>query len=185
MSHEDNTQAVESTQTADPAVVEEAKTYLSGVLERMGFAAEIAVSEKDDRVVFDVQCDGVERVIGKRGQVVDALQHLVAKAAHRDRSVRGKPIVVDAGDYRAKSIERLQGLAQRMADKAIESNDTVELSPMSSHDRRIVHMALADVPGVETRSEGSGHNRHVCVVPRNDAPVDDSSVDTTGDVGVE
>ena len=149
------------------AIVETARSFLAGVLERMKIDAEIDVLEEDDKVILDIKCDDVDRVIGRRGQVVDAFQHLVGKVAYRDRGpgVRGRPIVVDAGDYRHKHIERLEQLAERMGTKAIRSQSVVELDPMNPHDRRIVHLALAEVEGVTTRSEGEGEDRRVLVVP--------------------
>lgn len=154
------------TETAHEEVVQTAREFLAGVLERMKIDAQIEVSEADDRVILDIQCDDVERIIGRRGQVVDALQHLVSKVAYRGRGgVKGKPIIVDAGGYRDKHVERLQSLAARMSAKALESNEKVELNPMTAHDRRIVHMALADVAGVTTQSEGEGDDRHVIVIP--------------------
>ncbi len=151
-------------------VTEIAREFLSGMLERMDIDAEIAVSEEEDRVVLDVKCDDVERIIGRRGQLVDALQHLVGKVVAKSRTERSKPIIVDAGGYRAKHIERLQGLAERMADKARESGTEVKLNPMTAHDRRIIHMTIAEIDGLSTRSDGEGEDRHVVVVPDADAP---------------
>lgn len=146
--------------------VERARTFLLGVLDRMNIDADIEVREQDDKIVLDVDCDDVERIIGRRGQLVEALQHLVSKVSYRDRSSgESKPIVVDAGGYREQQIEKLRSLAERMGAKAIKTQSVVELSPMSAHDRRIVHMALADMDGVTTRSEGEGEDRHVLVVP--------------------
>lgn len=146
--------------------VERARSFLLGVLDRMNIDADIEVREQDDKVVLDVDCDDVDRIIGRRGQIVEALQHLVSKVSYRDRSAgESKPIVVDAGGYREQQIERLRSLAERMGAKAIKTQSVVELSPMSAHDRRIVHMALADMEGVTTRSEGEGEDRHVLVVP--------------------
>lgn len=150
----------------DSELIDKARDFLAGVLERMGMDADIDVSEEDDKFVFDIQCDNVERIIGRRGQVVDALQHLVGKVLAKHRgATRTKPIIVDAGGYRDKHIERLQGLAERMRDKALESGDEVALNPMTPHDRRIVHLHLADLGDVTTRSEGEGEDRHVIVVP--------------------
>jgi spoIIIJ-associated protein len=153
----------------DKTVAETAREFLSGILSRMSIDAEIDVLEEDDRIVLDIRCDDVERIIGRRGQVVDALQHLVGKVSYRERNgTRSKPIVVDAGGYRSKHIERLEALAQRMADKALDTDDIVRLSPMNAHDRRIVHMTLAEVDGVSTRSEGEGEDRRVLIVPDDD-----------------
>ncbi len=147
-------------------LAESASKFLKGILKRMEIDADIEIAEEGDKIILDIQCESVERIIGRRGQVIDALQHLVGKAVYRQRSgSRGKPIVVDAGGYRLKQIERLEALAERMSKKAIKTQSIVELNPMTPHDRRIVHMALADVEGVTTRSEGEGEDRHVLVVP--------------------
>jgi spoIIIJ-associated protein len=155
------------TDTDTTQIAEHARRFLEGILERMDFDADVEISEQDDRIILDIDCDNVERVIGRRGQVIDALQHLVGKVSFRDRAAgtRGKPIVVDADGYRIKLIERLESLAEKMANKALDTGETVSLNPMSAHDRRIVHMALADFDGVSTRSEGEGDDRHVLVVP--------------------
>lgn len=152
-------------------VAERACDFLMGVLERMGIAADIDVNETDDKIVLEIQTGDPEQVIGRKGQVVDALQHLVSKVVYRERAgEKGKPIIVDAGGYRAKHIERLQGLAQRMAEKAQATQRIVELSPMSAHDRRIIHMVIADIAGLSSRSEGEGDDRHVLIVPDAAAP---------------
>ena len=156
------------TDTDTTNVAEHARQFLEGILERMDIDADVDISEQDDKIILDIDCDNVERVIGRRGQVIDALQHLVGKVSFRDRGgTRGKPIIVDADGYRMKQIDRLEALADRMAKKAIDSGTTVELNPMSPHDRRIVHMALADIEGVSTRSEGEGEDRHILVIPDN------------------
>jgi spoIIIJ-associated protein len=126
------------------------------------------MSEVDEKFVLDIQCedeDDVQRVIGRRGQVIDALQHVVGKAVSRFRDEEYKPVIVDAADYRRRHIERLEGLAERMAEKARSSGRPVDLNPMPAHDRRIIHMALAEESGVETRSEGEGMDRHIVVFP--------------------
>lgn len=152
--------------TETTRVAENARQFLEGILERMEIDADVDISEQDDKIILDIDCDNAERVIGRRGQVIDALQHLVGKISFRDRANnRGKPIVVDADGYRMKQIERLESLADRMAQKALETGTVVELNPMSPHDRRIVHMTLADMEGVTTRSEGEGDERRVLVIP--------------------
>jgi spoIIIJ-associated protein len=151
---------------------EQAREFLCGILERMGIPAQVTAREEEDKLVLDVACassDDVQRVIGRRGQVVDALQHLVSKMVGKGKSEgkseRGKPIVVDSGGYRQRHIDRLEGLATKMAEKAKSSGRPVDLDPMPPHDRRVVHMALAKIDGVSTRSEGEGDLRHVVVLP--------------------
>jgi spoIIIJ-associated protein len=156
----------ESTSTDTADVAERATDFLQGVLERMGITADIDVNEGDDKIVLEIQTSDPEVVIGRKGQVVDALQHLVSKVVYRERAgEKGKPIVVDAGGYREKHVQRLEALAQRMGEKALATQAIVPLSPMSAHDRRIVHMAIANIPGLSSRSEGEGDDRHILVVP--------------------
>jgi spoIIIJ-associated protein len=158
-----------SAETKDAEPNDRAREYLCGILERMGIAAEVTARDEEDKLVLDVACsssDDVQRVIGRRGQVVDALQHLVGKMVGKGKSEgRGKPIVVDSGGYRQRHIDRLEGLAAKMAEKAKQSGQPVDLDPMPPHDRRVIHMAIAKVEGVATRSEGEGDLRHVVVVP--------------------
>lgn len=148
-------------------LAERASDFLLGVLERMGIAADIDIKDDNDKTILEIQTKDTELVIGRRGVVMDALQHLVNKVVYRDRpgGERSKPLVVDAGGFRDKQVERLRALAQRMGEKALQTKQIVELQPMTPHDRRIVHMAIAEIPGLSSRSEGEGEDRHILVVP--------------------
>jgi spoIIIJ-associated protein len=148
-------------------LAEKASEFLLGVLERMGISADIDIKDDNDKTILEIQTKDTELVIGRRGVVMDALQHLVNKVVYRDRpsGERTKPLVVDAGGFRDKQIERLRSLAQRMGEKALETKQIVELQPMTPHDRRIVHMALKDRPEVVTRSEGEEPRRRIIVEP--------------------
>jgi len=155
------------TETADREdLAEKASEFLLGVLERMGITADIDIKDDTDKTVLEIQTSDTELVIGRRGVVMDALQHLVNKVVYRDRTgERAKPLVVDAGGFRDKQVERLRALAQRMGEKALQTNQIVSLQPMTPHDRRIVHMAIAEMQGLTSRSEGEGEERHILVVP--------------------
>ena len=156
--------AVSSAEREDLA--EKASDFLLGVLERMGITADIDIKDDTDKVVLEIQTRDTELVIGRRGVVIDALQHLVNKAVYKERrDEKTKPLVVDAGGYRDKQVERLRQLAQKMGEKALQTKQIVELQPMTPHDRRIVHMAIAEIPGLSSRSEGEGEDRHILVVP--------------------
>ena len=157
-----------STATANREdLAEKASEFLLGVLERMGISADIDIKDDTDKTILEIQTKDTELVIGRRGVVMDALQHLVNKVVYRDRSnnEKVKPLVVDAGGFRDKQVERLRSLAQRMGEKALQTNQIVPLQPMTPHDRRIVHMAIAEMQGLTSRSEGEGEDRHILVVP--------------------
>lgn len=150
--------------------IEKTKEFLADVVSKMKIGnTSVSTGMEGDRVVYTIDCDdeeGIQRVIGRKGQVLDSLQHLVNKHILKGNGKeRGPRIVVDAGGYRAKHVERLQGLADKMAKEAEETGNKVHLDPMSSFDRRIVHMALAEREGVTTESEGSGKGRHLVIIP--------------------
>jgi len=155
-----------TTTTNREDLAEKASDFLLGLLERMGISADIDIKDDNDRTVLEIQTADTELVIGRRGVVIDALQHLVNKAVFKERGTeKGKPLVVDAGGYRDKQVERLRGIATKMAEKALQTKQIVELQPMSPHDRRIVHMAIAEIEGLSSRSEGEGEDRHILLVP--------------------
>jgi spoIIIJ-associated protein len=113
-----------------------------------------------------VTCSGpdVALFIGKHGQTIDAVQYLanaIARAEGRDHGV-----VVDAAGYRARRTATLEGIARRTAQRVTATGRRAELEPMTPVERKIVHEALKDDPGVETASEGSEPNRFVVVLPR-------------------
>ena len=148
--------------------LKKATELLEGMLSSMSIPAKVTATELEDKLALAIECEDeqdTQRVIGRRGQVIDAFQHLLNKMVSAKREDRGKPVVVDAGGYRERHVERLESLAERMAEKCKASGKPVDLNPMTPYDRRIVHMYLAELDGVETRSEGEGESRHIVVFP--------------------
>jgi spoIIIJ-associated protein len=144
--------------------LDEAQALLREILRRSGMSADVKATDEGERMVLEVVGEDVGRVIGKQGAMLDALQYIVNKAMYRD--VPGqKPIVVDAEGYRERRAESLVDLAKRLAEKAIKTNQTVPVSPMSAHDRRIMHLAVSEMAGVISRSEGEGAMRRMLIVP--------------------
>lgn len=131
----------------------------------MGIEAQVKGSDEEDRILLDIESTEVERIIGRRGQTIDALQHVVGKMLSRFREERGKPVSVDADGYRGRHIERLEQIARDKAEQAVSTGKGVGLNPMNAYDRRIIHMTLKDVETVTTESEGEGQDRHVVVTP--------------------
>src|SRR5215217_6165177 len=102
--------------------------------------------------------------IGQKGETIDALQYLVNVAAFKERDFF-KRIVLDAEGYRQRRVEAIQGMAHRTARKALRERRTVEMPPMNSSERRVVHLYLSENPNVTTESEGTGDGRRVMVSP--------------------
>jgi spoIIIJ-associated protein len=161
--------------TSSPAPSEEgeaavASELLARVLATLGLDGRVDVSESDDEVVATVSGPDLGVLIGRHGQMIDALQYLANAIAHRAVGDERRRIVIDAAGYRARRGATLESLARRSAEQASATGRRVELEPMSAVERRIVHEALKDDPEVATESEGAEPNRYVVVLPRR--PVD-------------
>ena len=132
-------------------------------------SARVEVTESDEEVVATVTGGDLGVLIGRHGQMIDALQYLANAMAHRSVGDDRRRIVVDAAGYRARRSATLETLARRSAEQASATGRRVELEPMSAVERRLVHEALKDDPEVETTSEGVEPNRYVVVLPRRSA----------------
>jgi spoIIIJ-associated protein len=141
--------------------------FVSGVVERAGFDLWVEELEADDQArIIELQLAGPDkaRAIGRDGQVLDAIQHIAVSAA-ANNGFSGNRIVIDIDHYRHRRDEWLREEAQRLAEDAIETGEPQEMEPMSPRERRLVHLAVADIDGVTTESEGGGHDRFVRLIP--------------------
>lgn len=146
----------------EPAV---ARALLERSLAALGLSGTVSVEVREDEVVATVSGHDLGVLIGRHGQMIDALQYLANAIAHRAVGEDRRRIVVDAAGYRARRATTLESLARRAAEQAAATGRRVELEPMSSVERRIVHEALADDPEVSTESEGAEPHRYVVVLP--------------------
>ena len=142
----------------------ELEARIRGIVERVvgaiGVGSAIRVEEREDEVL--VTCDGgdVGLLIGRHGQTIDALQHVVNAIMWRAGSE--KPVTIDAAGYRQRRRATLESIALQSADRATRG-ERVSLDPMTAVERKVVHERLKEVPGVRTSSEGTEPNRYVVV----------------------
>ena len=142
---------------------EQTETFLKGLLAHMGVQAEMTIAPREGGGL-DVQLAGehIGAVIGRRGETLDAIQHLTNYVVNRG-SDRHAHINVDAENYRAKREDSLVRLAEKMAAKAVKYKRSMALEPMNSYERHVIHTALQDYEGVTTSSTGTEPNRRVVV----------------------
>ena len=137
--------------------------FLRGLLERMGVKAEIEITDRDNSgILVNLSGPGMGAVIGRRGETLDAIQHLTNYAVNRGSDKRCH-ISVDAESYRAKREESLVHLAEKMAAKVVKYKRSMALEPMNSYERHVIHTALQNFEGVSTSSTGTEPNRRVVV----------------------
>ena len=140
------------------------RSFLTGLLQHMGLeGADIVISEREGGgLLADLSGPGMGAVIGRRGETLDAIQHLTNYAVNHG-SEKHLRISVDAENYRAKREESLARLAEKMAEKAIKYKRSMALEPMNSYERHVIHTALQNYEGVTTASTGTEPNRRVVV----------------------
>ena len=148
-----------------------AAQFVDGLLELLGITALSEVTEDDENIKIEVKTTNSARVIGKRGDVLDAIQCMAGAVANTGRDEYIK-VVVDCENYRVQREETLKALALKLAKKAVEKGRKMTLEPMNPYERRIIHSALSDNTEVKTISEGKEPNRYIAVIPNNAKPFD-------------
>ncbi len=143
---------------------------LTEILRLMGVEAEVVVKSGNapSEFVLDIQGDSTALLIGRRGQTLEALQHIVSRIVAEKSGPDGPQPVVDAEDYRGRRVRSLEDMALRMGEKAKRSRKTQGIDALSARDRRIVHLALKDDPWLTTKSLGQGAYRRLLIIPEGD-----------------
>jgi spoIIIJ-associated protein len=129
----------------------EPKATLQKVLDLLGFSVTVEEHHLEDGVLLDVKTEDSGRLIGRQGQTLSDLQYITNRLLFQQDPSAPK-IMVDVSGYRAQAREALVKKAKEAAEKVRRWGDVVELEPLSAFDRRIIHQALKDDPGIETHS---------------------------------
>ncbi|MCX6892007.1 MAG: KH domain-containing protein [Verrucomicrobia bacterium] len=129
----------------------EPQATLQKLLELLGFPSTVEQHPMEDSLLLDVKADDSGRLIGRQGQTLSDLQYITNRLLfQQDPSV--PKVMLDVSGYRAQAREALVKKAKDAAEKVRRWGDVVELEPLSAFDRRIIHQALRDDPGIETHS---------------------------------
>jgi spoIIIJ-associated protein len=121
-----------------------------------------------DEIRIEIEGPDAGRIIGKKGNVLDAIQYLAARVVVRPGEPR-RHLIVDAEGYRARHEDQLSQMARRLAERVAAEGKVITFDPMSARERRIVHIALREVKGVRTESTGEEPQRRIQIIP--DKPV--------------
>ena len=136
------------------------------IIEKLQVPATIEVSRQDGIFFVDIDSEDSSLLIGKHGVNLESLQFILAV---RIKTLTGNDdfeIYVDVGNWRRKKEEKLKQMALDAAQRVATENEPQAIYNLTNSERRVVHVALADHPAVETISEGEGENRHIIVKPR-------------------
>ena len=150
---------------------QKAADFIDELLEILKIAGVSEIEETEENIKIDIKATDSARVIGKRGDVLDAIQCIAGAVANVGREEYIK-VVVDCENYRSQREQTLKELAEKIAKKAVEKGRKLILEPMNPYERRIIHSALSDSSEVKTISEGKEPNRYIAVIPNNAKPYD-------------
>ena len=145
---------------------ERAVEFLEGLFPLIGEEVHAELKGEDEKIVIELTATSAKNIIGRRGEVIDAVQTLAGAVANIGRKDY-KRVVVDCENYREDREETLKRVANKLAAKAVRLGKRVRLEPMNPYERRIIHSALVDNPDVTTKSEGKEPARFVVIIPKN------------------
>lgn len=138
--------------------------FIQKILEYLDETAKAELKEDSEKTVISLTSGNSTSLIGKKGEVIDALQTLAGAKENIGRKDY-KKVVVDCENYRDRREDTLVKLANRLEKKATEMRREIVLEPMNPYERRIIHTALAKSETVTTKSDGKEPNRYVVIVP--------------------
>ena len=163
--HEDKPVKAKSGEKVDPV------EFIDGLLVKLGIEGKSEIVSEENGIHIEIKTESSARVIGKHGDVLDAIQSIAGAVANIGNE-EYKKVVVDCENYRAQREQTLKDLAVKIANKAVESGRKVILEPMSPYERRVIHATLAENEEVKTASEGREPARYIVVIPNNARPGD-------------
>ncbi|HVW43763.1 MAG TPA: R3H domain-containing nucleic acid-binding protein [Amycolatopsis sp.] len=165
---QDNATEEESTSSGAELLVKEgdiAGDYLERLLDLLDYDGDIDLDVEAGRAVVSIDGgDDLEKLVGNRGQVLEALQELTRLAVQQETGTRSR-LMLDIAGWRAGRREELRELGRSTAESALQSGERSRLQPMSPFERKVVHDAVAAIDGVHSESEGEEPKRRVVVIP--------------------
>lgn len=138
--------------------------YLEELLDLLDFDGDIDLDVEGDRAIVSIDGgDDLTKLVGRRGEVLDALQELTRLAVHQKTGERSR-LMLDVANWRRRRRDELTALGDKVARRVLDGGQREELSPMTPFERKIVHDAVAAVDGVHSESEGVEPSRRVVVL---------------------
>ena len=141
-----------------------AADYLEELLDIADLDGDLDMDVEGDRAAVSIVCGDVRLLVGRDGEVLEALQELTRLAVYRETGERSR-LMLDVGGFRADKRSRLEKLAAEVIAAVRESGERASLDPMSPFERKVVHDAVA-AAGLSSASEGEEPRRYVVVLPR-------------------
>ena len=155
---------VEELTDAERSTLETARTVLTEMLGLMELSGTVEIASGGDTSRLNVRGDDLGALIGRRGEKLASLQHIVNLIVGR-REGQHHRIAIDVENYRGRREQQLRDVADRAAKRVIQTGKIIQLEAMPAIERRVVHMALLENPRIRTQSVGVEPNRRIVVLP--------------------
>lgn len=136
--------------------------FLEGLLVKMGIEATVSRGVRNGDIIFKVNGDNVNNLIGYHGETLEAVQYIVNTIVREQVKAYRKKIYIDVENYRRKRQDTVEQIAEKMAKKVLTTKRSIKLEPMNSYERKAIHNALTGIDHIGTHSEGVEPNR--CLV---------------------
>lgn len=136
--------------------------FLEGVLAHMNIEGTVTRGVRNGDIVFKINGDGINNLIGYHGETLEAIQYIVNTIVRNKVRDYHKKVYIDVENYRRKRAETVEQIAEKVAKKVIATKRSFKLEPMNSYERKAIHFALSNVEHIGTHSEGTEPNR--CLV---------------------
>jgi spoIIIJ-associated protein len=154
---------------SDDERAQQALAFVTDVIDQMEMECRVRLrrpkeGEENPEIQVEITGPDAGRIIGKKGQVLGALQFLTHRVVNRPGQDK-RHVLVDAEGYRSRRDNTLATMARRLGKQAVEQGKIITFEPMNPRDRRVVHLALAKFEGVITKSDGEGDDRRVQIIP--------------------
>jgi spoIIIJ-associated protein len=155
---------VDELSETERSTLETAQSVLTEMLRLMGLDATVEIVSGGETARLNVRGDDLGALIGRRGEKLASLQHIVNLIVGR-REGQHHRIAIDVENYRGRREEQLRDVADRAAKRVIQTGKIIQLEAMPAIERRVVHMALLENPRIRTQSVGVEPNRRIVVLP--------------------
>jgi spoIIIJ-associated protein len=147
---------------------DEVEKLTGRIVRGLGLETAVSVRETEATIEVDLSGAGAEYFLERRGEALNALQYLLNRILYRGR--KGKKIHVDSDGFRRLREEEIVEIARLTAEKVKARGEEMLLSPMNPHERRLIHLALSEIDGIETHSVGEGFLKRVAIHPAGKGP---------------
>ena len=138
------------------------KSFLEGLLEVLGNNSKVFIEEKEDEIFYEIKGEDANKLIGYRGDCLNAVQYLVSLINSKGNR-HSKKVRLDIDGFKDKRKESLEALAGRMAKKVIKTRHSAKLEPMTAYERRIIHTVIQNYPELTSFSTGEEPNRYLTI----------------------